>query len=218
MESSVGLTLTETDRCILESYIPVVQGLSQYLGSGYEIVLHSLENLNNSVICIMNGHYTGRNVGSPVTDFALELLERIQAKEENPYITYFTENKNREPIRSSTIAIYGENHRIIGLICINFYLNLPLATFVRENYSTENTSFFSETFAENSREIIENQVAKIRDDVFSDKSIPLNNKNREIISRLHRCGVFSLKDSVVLVAELLSISKNTVYLHLRNVV
>ncbi len=218
MESSVGLTLTETDRCILESYIPVVQGLSQYLGSGYEIVLHSLENLNNSVICIMNGHYTGRNVGSPVTDFALEMLERIQAKKENPYITYFTENKNREPTRSSTIAIYGENHRIIGLICINFYLNLPLATFVRENYSTENTSFFSETFAENSREIIENQVAKIRDDVFSDKSIPLNNKNREIISRLHRCGVFSLKDSVVLVAELLSISKNTVYLHLRNVV
>ena len=75
---------------------------------------------------------------------------------------------------------------------------------------------FSETFAENSREIIEKQVVKIRDEVFSDKNISLNNKNKEIIFRLSNCGIFNLKDSVVLVAEQLGISKNTVYLHLRN--
>ena len=57
---------------------------------------------------------------------------------------------------------------------------------------------------------------KIRDEVFSDKNIPLNNKNKEIIFRLSNCGIFNLKDSVVLVAEQLGISKNTVYLHLRN--
>ena len=75
---------------------------------------------------------------------------------------------------------------------------------------------FSETFAENSREIIEKQVVKTRDEVFSDKNISLNNKNKEIIFRLSNCGIFNLKDSVVLVAEQLGISKNTVYLHLRN--
>lgn len=216
MEPTSGIKLTETDRYILESYIPVIKGLSQYLGSGYEIVLHSLENPDEGVICIMNGHYTGRKVGAPVTDFALKMLERVRTHEETPYISYFTENKNKEPIRSSTIAIYGENHRIIGFICMNFYMNLPLATFMRENYSPDNINVFSEAFAENSHEIIEKQVIKIRDEVFADKSIPLNNKNREIICQLSNCGIFNLKDAVVLVSELLGISKNTVYLHLRN--
>ena len=48
---------------------------------------------------------------------------------------------------------------------------------------------------------------KIRDEVFSDKNISLNNKNKEIIFRLSNCGIFNLKDSVVLVAEQLGISK-----------
>ncbi len=217
MEIAANTTLTATDRCILESYIPVVKGLSEYLGSGYEVVLHSLEKPDESVICIMNGHYTGREVGSPVTDFALEMLERIKTNEGAPYMTYMTQNKNGEPIRSTTIAIYGENHRIIGFVCINFYMNIPLFTFIQENYTSEHINFFTETFAENSREIIEKQVVKIRDEVLADKAISSNNKNKEIISRLSSCGIFNLKDAVILVAELLGISKNTVYLHLRHI-
>ena len=40
-----GITLTETDRQILQSYRNVVAGLENYLGEGYEIVLHSLESM-----------------------------------------------------------------------------------------------------------------------------------------------------------------------------
>ena len=211
-----AVELTKTDLCILDSYTYLAKGLSEYLGTGYEIVVQSLGNPDEGVICIMNGHYTGRKVGAPITDFALEMFERIKSHDGTPYASYFTENKNGEPIRSTTIAIHGENHRVIGFICINFFLNLPLATFIRENYFSEHLRVFSETFAENSREIIEKQVVKIRDEVFSDKNISLNNKNKEIIFRLSNCGIFNLKDSVVLVAEQLGISKNTVYLHLRN--
>ncbi len=215
-EPITAVELTKTDLCILDSYTCLAKGLSEYLGTGYEIVVQSLGNPDEGVICIMNGHYTGRKIGAPITDFALEMFERIKSHDGTPYATYFTENKNGEPIRSTTIAIHGENHRGIGFICINFFLNLPLATFIRENYFSEHLRVFSETFAENSREIIEKQVVKIRDEVFSDKNISLNNKNKEIIFRLSNCGIFNLKDSVVLVAEQLGISKNTVYLHLRN--
>ena len=216
MEPITAVELTKTDLCILDSYTCLAKGLSEYLGTGYEIVVQSLGNPDEGVICIMNGHYTGRKIGAPITDFALEMFERIKSHDGTPYASYFTENKNGEPIRSTTIAIHGENHRVIGFICINFFLNLPLATFIRENYFSEHLRVFSETFAENSREIIEKQVVKIRDEVFSDKNISLNNKNKEIIFRLSNCGIFNLKDSVVLVAEQLGISKNTVYLHLRN--
>ena len=42
------------------------------------------------------------------------------------------------------------------------------------------------------------------------------NKNKEIICLLHQKGIFNIKDSVVKISELLNISKNTVYLHIRN--
>ena len=41
------LTLTETDKAILESYKTVLDGLAEYLGDGYELILHSLENLEH---------------------------------------------------------------------------------------------------------------------------------------------------------------------------
>ena len=40
------VALTDTDRAILESYKAMLNGLAEYLGSGYEIVLHSLEDLD----------------------------------------------------------------------------------------------------------------------------------------------------------------------------
>ena len=51
-----NLVLTETDRKILQSYSAMLDGLSEYLGEGYEIVLHSLEDHNRSVIALKNGH------------------------------------------------------------------------------------------------------------------------------------------------------------------
>ena len=65
-----NIVLTETDRAILSSYKRMCDGLSDYLGSGYEFVLHSLEDLDHSVIKIINGHYTSRKEGSPITDLA----------------------------------------------------------------------------------------------------------------------------------------------------
>ena len=43
-----------------------------------------------------------------------------------------------------------------------------------------------------------------------------SNKNKEIIRKLYDKGIFQIKDSVPKIADELNISKNTVYLHLRN--
>lgn len=57
------ITLTATDNLILESYKVMIDGMAEYLGEGYEIILHSLQNLDKSVVKIINGHYTGREEG-----------------------------------------------------------------------------------------------------------------------------------------------------------
>lgn len=214
------IVLTPTDRAILESYKLLLEGMSDYLGEAYEIVLHSLESLDHSVIKIINGYHTGRTEGAPITDLALSMLSKIQEQQEFGYITYMSRNKKGEPLKSSTIAIQGEQGRIIGLVCMNLYLNSPFCQVINSLFrapaQSPEQSPMGESFVDNVDELILTTVSEIRSQVQSDAGVPGYNKNKEIIARLYPRGIFNLKDAVQKTAEILGISKNTVYLHLRN--
>lgn len=216
---NIQIKLTKTDKEILASYQTLLEGLADYLGNSYEFVLHSLENLESSVIKIVNGFHTNRKEGAPITDLALEMLERIDTEGLPGYISYLSKNKFGEPLKATTIAIYGEKERIIGLLCINFYLNTPLLSIIAsitDAGDTNMVTFRDEHFADNVEEIILKAVEKTKDEVESDNSIPASLKNKFIINMLSNQGIFKLKDAVSITARLLNISKNTVYLHLRN--
>lgn len=216
MSNQIERQLSAADRMILHSYSVFLEGLSDYLGSGYELVLHSLEDLEHSVVKIINGHHPGRRAGAPITDLALEMLEKISADGGADHVTYFGTNKKGEPIKSSTVAIRGEGGRIIGLMCMNLYLNMPLSSFIGELFAPAAELSAAENFADNVGEVIENAVSQVRAEIAADSAIAANLKNKQIVSRLKERGIFKLKDAVVIVADLLGISKNTVYLHLRN--
>ena len=185
--SKKTMFFTRMDRMVLESYKTLCEGLANYLGDGYEIVLHSLENYDNSVIKIINGYYTGRKEGAPITDLALHMLEDIRHNNGKDYIAYYSKNKKGEPMHSTTIAIRSENAKIVGLLCINFYLNTPLASVINTLMKTDDGANIG------------------REENFADSP-----------SQLYSKGFFKLKNSVVECAEALGISKNTVYLHIRS--
>ena len=203
------MVLTPADRLVLEAYGNLLDGLAQYLGDGYEIVLHSLEDLERSVVKIVNGHHTGRTVGAPITDLALSMLARITQQEGAPAISYFTQNRKGEPLKAATIAIQGENRRIIGLLCINFYLNTPfaqvLAAFTPPAAAPVRVI---ETFGENTAELVEEAVTRTRLQVDTQAAIPVSMKNRQVVAILYRQGIFNIKNAVDLVAAAMGISKN----------
>lgn len=208
------------DMRTLDSYRLLTAGLADYLGPCYEIVLHSLQDLNNSVLTIHNGHFTGRKVGSPVTDLALKMLHDIENNSEKDYISYYTHTRDNKPMKSTTIAIRGNQNRIIGLLCINMYLGCSIADFMGNllgNGINTSSSILTEDFANDVENIFETSLATVRNEVLQDKLISPNNKNKEIINRLYHKGIFGLKDSVNYVAQALGISRNTVYLHLRGI-
>lgn len=209
--------LTEIDRLILRSYDTMLDGLADYLGEGYELVLHSLEDLEHSVIKIVNGHHTGRTVGAPITDLALTMLERIQEQDVGGYISYFTKNKKGDPLKASTTAIYGERGQVIGLLCMNFYLNTPLVDIIATLSKPATQPVLFEAFGDDTTELICQAVEQAHGVVMNNAAISPSLKNREIVAALHTQGIFKLKNAVELVADAMSISKNTVYLHLRNI-
>ncbi len=214
---SGNIKLTATDRIILNSYRSSLDGLADYLGTGFEFVLHSLEDYESSVIKIINGHHTGRKLGAPITDLALNMLNKIQDENLDGYVSYESKNKKGRPLYSTTISVYGENHRIIGLICINFYVDTPLSEtfpfFEMLNRSTH--SMMNENFADDVDALIEQAYSEAFHQVMSDESISSNLKNKEIINILFNQGIFRMKDAVVKVAKVMDVSKNTVYMHLR---
>ena len=210
------LVLSEVDHLILESCKTIMNGLAAYLGEGYELVLHSLEDLDHSIIKIINGHHTGRAEGAPITDLALTMLESLSQNRNLEIRPYFN-HKNGSELKSVTIPVLGERGRIIGLLCINFYMELTFASFIAGfSPRLSDPEAPQETFSSHSDDVIFSILSEVKAAVYSDSSVSSNNKNKEIIRRLSQKGIFKMKDSVATVAENLGISKNTVYLHLRN--
>ena len=205
------LILTKADRLILDSYKTVLDGFSEYFGEGYELVLHSLEDLEHSVIKIINGHYTNREEGAPITDLA-----RIR-KQSSPHSLVYFNRKNGSTLKSATIPIIGEGGRIIGLLCINLHLDIPFSTMLSSFFNEPPaTPAITESFNEDMEGLIASSVREAKTKVMADASVSSSNKNKEIVRILHDKGIFQVKEAVVQVAHALDISKNTVYLHLRN--
>ncbi len=211
------IRLTAQDRQILESYKAVVKGLGDYLGDGYELVLHSLEDLDHSAIFVVNGQHSGRKAGAPITDLALSMLEAMRGGQQPNGISYLTHNKNGEPLRSCTLPICGSEGRIIGLICINFYLNTPFDELLNAFVGTCREEPTVEHFENDTAELVQNAVLTATSRVLREEGILPSARNKEIIANLEREGIFRMKNAVALVAQAMQISKNTVYLHLRAV-
>ena len=94
------IKLTKCDKMILESYHSILDGFANFLGPGFEFVLHSLENLDQSAVKVINGHFSGRKEGAPITDLALQMLAEIKNSGDNhKNMIYTGRSKNGSPLR-----------------------------------------------------------------------------------------------------------------------
>ena len=69
-----------TNQEILSIFIPLVEFIGTAMGPSTEVVLNDLSSPTRAVIAIHNGHLSGRSIGSPTTDFALDVLHSHKYK------------------------------------------------------------------------------------------------------------------------------------------
>ncbi len=103
----------------LAPYIPLVKFLGQALGPSTEIVLHDLDTPEHSIITIANNHISGREIGGPVTDFALWFMKQGNINQVPMLTGYKAVNSEGHITRSSSYFIRNENNIIRGMLCIN---------------------------------------------------------------------------------------------------
>jgi len=204
----------------VEQYLPLIDFLSEFLGENTEIVLHDLTDWNNSVVAIKNGHISGREIGSPVTDLVLRILKEAQYKDVPYMLNYQSRSQNGHVLKSATYFINDKHRNIVGMLCLNTdYQDLVeaknlLGKMISIMNIPEETADVTETLHVNVTELIENNIKKVYPDV-SVKPHELTNKEKlEIVSRLNDLGTFLMKGSVCYVAERIEVSIPTIYRYL----
>ncbi|EJN6959201.1 PAS domain-containing protein [Photobacterium damselae subsp. damselae] len=207
--------LTQSDYDILHAIENIVDGIAAMYGEHTEVLLHSLDVRNPSIIKIANGHVTGREVGAPITNLAL--MKLTQGKDISG--AYMTKCPDGKTLRSMTTIIRNSQQQAIGLLCINSNLDAPFQSVIQSlvpcilpHSEATNTP---ETFARNNEEMMQSSIETVRAQVMGDNTIAPSKKSREIVTRLHDLGVFDLKDSAQIAAKGLDISIHTIYRYLR---
>jgi predicted transcriptional regulator YheO len=208
--------LSRADKVLLESYKSTMEALGAYLGEAFEIVLHKIDDLDHSVIKIINGFHSGRKEGAPITDLALAMLEKINKNKAERFATYYSKSRYGKPVKSITMAIFGEHDKAIGLLCINMYLDSPITSLFQNFTMDGHAEFIPENFISDSDELISRALEKVKNEVMGDAAVPASSKNKEIITLLYHQGIFKLKNAIKTIASDLRISKNTVYMHIRS--
>lgn len=219
---------------LLAPYIRLTEFLGNALGPDYEVALHDLTNRNNSIIAIANNNISGRNIGAPLTNMALQMI-KDNVYETNDFCSnYKGVGKNGNTLRSSTMFIKHEG-KLIGLLCINFddsryqiiseellrichpdtfigtrfqYIGQHLAS----SSDIKNISFerFPDSIDSVIAEAVSNELTALGVSVerlTADERI-------SIISSLEKKGIFLLKGSVQYVADNLHCSSASVYRYL----
>ena len=208
--------LSQSDYDILHAIENIVDGIAAMYGEHTEVLLHSLDVRNPSIIKIANSHVTGREVGAPITNLAL--MKLTQGNDVSG--AYMTKCPDGKTLRSMTTIIRNPQQQAIGLLCINTNLDAPfqevmhsLVPCLQPHVDRPQTT--PETFARSNEEMMHSSIETVREQVSNDVDIAPSKKSREIVMRLHEMGIFDLKDSAQIAAKGLDISIHTIYRYLR---
>ncbi|WP_458734278.1 helix-turn-helix transcriptional regulator [Zobellella taiwanensis] len=208
---------SQQDRQLLASYAGLVDGLAAMFGRHCEIVLHSLEDPERSVIHIANGSHSGRGPGSPLSEQALRWLPELERQQLNHSPAGFVQSRLGAPVKSSTLAIRNGEGELIGLLCLNLHLSAPLHEFMADftPQVAEPPEMSPENFSNNVEELVTLTVERTIEAINADPDVANNAKNKQIVTTLYEKGIFDIKDAIAMVSSKLNISKHTVYLYIR---
>ena len=212
---------------ILASFIPVVKAIAKTFGPDCEVLLHDMSNLENSIIMIENGHVTGREVGSPLTDLGLYFLQSDLFKDTDFIANYQTENKYGKKLKSTTIFIRNDKKKIIGFLCINYALDYlsgirkKMDDFCKVHNDVDKNVFNNEekeeTFTDNIDDLLERVFIKAQEKVGKPIEKMQKDDKLEVVRYLQKKGFFLIKGNIDKIAKRLNVSRYTIYNYLSEI-
>ena len=212
---------------ILLSFVPIVKGIAKTFGKDCEVLLHDTSKLESSVIMIENGHVTGREVGSPLTDLGLYFLQSDLFKDTDFIANYQTENKYGKKLKSTTIFIRDKGKKMIGFLCINYTLeHLSEVRKMIDDFSVvtkdvdkeiSNNEEKEEIFTDNIDDLLERVFIKAQEKVGKPIEKMQKDDKLEVVRYLQKKGFFLIKGNIDKIAKRLNVSRYTIYNYLSEI-
>lgn len=210
---------------VLNEYKVLTKFIAEVLGEHCEVVLHDVNDFENSIVAIENGHISGREVGDSLTDLALNILKDEEKLEKDYLANYTGKTYDGKELRSSTYFIRDDQGKVTAMLCINIDLSryieardlLNVMIGKRDNIEEKEPK---KNFAENFTSSIEELIDSMIENSIGSSSIPPSrmtaDEKKDITKKLDKKGVFLLKNSVSKVAKKLHASEATIYRYLND--
>jgi predicted transcriptional regulator YheO len=191
------------------------------MGDDVEIILHEVQDLENSVIATSSTKRSDHKIGLPVTDLIPKMLKEGRKSHKSFITNYEGKSKDGTVLRSSTYFIRNESDEIIGMLCINVNFERMeeaiqyLGGFVgrdriEDKKRERNVAHLSPSIEDIAISSVKEMVSSL--EVPSER---MSQKEKlEVVHKLNNNGIFLLKGIVSVVAEELKTSEATIYRYL----
>lgn len=222
---------------LIAVFTAVVEQLGHTLPKSYELVLHDLSKLPDSIVAI-SGEVTNRAVGDPATDLLLKQAASGVFESRHAYDTRLSDGRK---LRSSTMIIEDVSGNPVAALCANADLSIaeqlqdvtnrvfaaigvPSAT-TQNGPAPTQASIELPTANSGGHEAFVHDVDELASYLINSSvqsvGIPVDLMQKqhkvEIVRDLKSRGLFMLKDSVQLVAGELGVSRFTIYNYLNQI-
>ncbi|MFR4988221.1 helix-turn-helix transcriptional regulator [Anaerotruncus colihominis] len=205
---------------ILAQYIPLAHMIAQTIGDDCEVVLHDLENPQQSVVYIVNNRVTGRQVGQSFDHLVPQVI--LSKKLDHDIVTnYYFHTADGRLIKSSTALLKDFGGKVVGALCINIdttKISQQIEWLQSLMPGTEENAAPAEVSQEELTHVSE-IVTDLIDKIIGNKDMARLRREEklELIRFMDQRGIFLLKGAVDQVGSRMGISRVTVYSYIDEV-
>ena len=205
---------------ILAQYIPLAHMIAQTIGDDCEVVLHDLENPQQSVVYIVNNRVTGRQVGQSFDHLVPQVI--LSKKLDHDIVTnYYFHTADGRLIKSSTALLKDFGGKVVGALCINIdttKISQQIEWLQSLMPGSEENAAPAEVSQEELTHVSE-IVTDLIDTIIGNKDMARLRREEklELIRFMDQRGIFLLKGAVDQVGSRMGISRVTVYSYIDEV-
>ncbi|MGW3208160.1 helix-turn-helix transcriptional regulator [Streptomyces sp. NPDC001135] len=202
----------EADEHLIREAEKIAVALGRMFPGLCEVVLHDLRDPRHAIRAIEN-NLSGRRIGDSATELG---LARIEDPDYPSVIqNYPNQFPDGRPAKSTSIGIKNAAGQYIAALCLNLDVSvLSPVTLALSNLvatETEHREQPLETLRDrNARELRRAVEARAAERAATPRSLSREDK-RELVRQLQRDGYFDSRDAAQTIADLLGVSRATVY-------
>ncbi|MCD6435774.1 MAG: PAS domain-containing protein [Clostridiales bacterium] len=202
---------------IVEKFIPLVSVLARTFGENCEVVLHDFSDLNHSIVAIENSHVTGRSMNDSMTEVSYNKV--VEGNVDKDIVNYTGKSRDGRIIKSSTSFIRDDNNEVVGCMCINFDITGLMAAKKSFNDIIKiESDLVIEKNINNEDNKVSGVLSQLVDYAVKEYEKPIIYMTKEekvaIVKKLDIQGTFLIKGAIDYVADVLCVSRYTIYNYL----